>query len=186
MLELTAQNLREWHNGQPSFDKKAEKAKKKFNDYESFVHQRLKQSKLLSQLIASAWLEGEKATKIREIFTSFSTGHDDSELRALLTGQKPDLWNKCIFDPDEIQIYRFEVSWETFDGKIIDNHQAVLDQKPPYFTIVLPFPPRPALSEFTVTLDQIQSWVNAPIKEDGNGLIENPFPPYPYIPTTST
>ncbi|MEQ8385806.1 MAG: hypothetical protein RH949_25950 [Coleofasciculus sp. A1-SPW-01] len=184
MAEWTAQQLRGWHNHKTSCDKKVQQSKKHIQNYESFVHQWLKQSKLLSQLIASAWLEGEKATQIREIFTSFSTGHDDSELRALLTGQKPDLWNKCIFDPDEIQIYRFEVSWETFDGKVIDNHQAVLDQKPPYFTIVLPFPPRPALSEFTVTLDQIQSWVNAPIQEDGNGLIENPFPPYPYIPTT--
>ena len=151
-------------------------------NYETFANQLLRRTKLLSQLIASSWLEGEKARKIREIFTHFSTGHDDSDLRALFTGRKPDLWNQRIFDDDEIELYRFEISWNTFEGTLNENTQAVRDQKPPYFTMVLPYPPRPALGEFTVTLDQIQNWVNSPLQEDNDGLIQNPFPPYPYIP----
>lgn len=185
MKEWTVGDLKKWHSSLSSPSTRTKKPKDHPCDHETFVRQWLKKAKLLSQLIASSWLEGEKAAKIREILTQFSTGHGDSELKALLTGKKPELWNKCIFDDDEIKIYQFEVSWDTFEGKILEHHQAVPDQEPPYFTIVLPYPPRPALNEFTVTLDKIQNWVNSPIEEDESGLIKNPYPPHPYIPTTS-
>jgi hypothetical protein len=186
MTEWTVGDLKEWHSSLGDADKGTTTTEHPFCNHKSMAQQWLKQAKLLSQLIASSWLEGEKAANIRKIFTQFSTGHDDSELKALLTGQKPEVWDKPIFDDHEIEMYQFEVSWDTFEGKIIDHHQAVLNQKPPYFTMLLPYPPRPALNEFTVTLDKIQDWVNSPIEEDERGLIKNPYPPYPYIPTTSS
>jgi hypothetical protein len=186
MKEWTVGDLKEWHSSLSDADKATTTTKHPFCDHETFVRQWLTKAKLLSQVIASSWLEGEKAANVRKIFTQFSTGHNDSDLKDLLTGKKPELWDKRVFDDNEIKMYQFEVSWDTFEGKILEHHQAVPDQKPPYFTIVLPYPPRPALSEFTVTLDKIQNWVNAPIEEDEDGLIKNPYPPYPYIPTTST
>jgi hypothetical protein len=185
MREWTVGDLKKLHSRLSDADTGITTTKHPFCDHKSMAKRWLKHGKLLSQLIASSWLEGEKAAKIRKIFTQFSPGHNDSELKALLTGEKRELWDTPIFTPDEIEMYQFEVSWDKFEGKTLEHHQAVPDQKPPYFTIVLPYPPRPALSEFTVTLDKIEDWVNAPIEDDEHGLIKNPSPPYPYIPLST-
>jgi hypothetical protein len=185
MTAWTVQDLKQWRSNQLHSNRRAKTSQNLPCDYETFANQLLRRTKLISQLIASSWLEGEKATKIREIFTQFSTGHDDSDLRELLTGQKADLWAQRIFDDDEIELYRFEISWNTFEGTLNENQQAIQAQKPPYFTMVLPYPPRPVLGGFTVTLDQIQNWVNSPLQEDNKGLIQNPFPSSPYIPLTT-
>lgn len=186
MKEWTVRDLRELHKRLSSPSTRTKKPKDHPCDYETFAQAMLRKTKLISQLIARSWLEDDTATQIREIFTQFATGHDDSDLRELFTGRKPELWDKRIFDDDEILTYRFEISWDTFEGKVSENHQAVLEQQPPYFTVVLPYPPRPVLNEFTVTPDQIQKWLNSPIEQDEHGLIKNPYPPYPYIPTSTS
>jgi hypothetical protein len=186
MKEWTVGDLKEWHKSLSSPSTRTKKQKDSPCDYETFAKAMLRKTKHLSQLIARSWLEDDTATQIRKIFTEFAIAHDDSYLRALFTGRMPELWKQRIFDDDEILMYHFEVSWDTFEGKVSDNHQANPNQEPPYFTVVLPYPPRPALNEFTVTLDQIKEWVNSPLENDEHGLIKNPYPPYPYIPTTST
>lgn len=186
MTEWTVGDLREWHSSLSDADKGITKTGHPFCNHETFAKAMLRKTKLISQLIARSWLEDDTATQIREILTQFATGHDDSDLRELFTGRKPELWDKRIFDDDEILTYRFEISWDTFEGKMLENHQAALKQQPPYFTVVLPYPPRPVLNEFTVTLDKIQDWINSPIEEDEDGLIKNPYPSYPYIPTTTS
>lgn len=185
MKDWDVTDLVEWHRSKSTTAKStlSPKPKKHPCDYETFVNQLLKQSRLLSQLIASSWLDGDRAKQIREIFNK-ATGHDDSELRQLLTGKKPNLWEQCIFDDDEIDLYEFKISWNSFKGKLNENAQAVMSQTPPYFTMTLPYPPRPALGEFTVTYDQIEEWATSTIEEE-NGVIKNPFPSYPYIPCSS-
>ncbi len=177
--------LREWHQSKssPAKSQPCPPPKKHPCDYETFANQLLRKCRLLSQLIATSWLNGDQAKQIREIFTQ-ATGHDDSELRQLVTGKKPKLWKQSIFDDEEIELYELKISWNSFEGKLIENAQAVMSQTPPYFTLILPYPPRPALGEFTVTYEQIEEWTTASIEEE-DGLIKNPFPPYPYIPLTS-
>ncbi len=191
MREWTVGDLKKWHSRLSDAGTGTTKTKHPFCNHESFAKAMLRKTKQISQLIARSWLEDDTAKKIREIFTQFAIAHDaiahdDSDLRALFTGRKPELWKPRIFEDNEILMYHFEISWDTFEGKVCDNHQAHPNQEPPYFTVVLPYPPRPALNEFTVTLDQIKEWANSPLeKEDEHGLIKNPYPPYPYIPTTS-
>ena len=186
MKEWTVRDLKEWHKSLSSLSTQTKKRKDHPCDHETFVKGMLRKTKQISQLIARSWFEDDTATQIRKIFTEFAIiSHDDSDLRALFTGRMPELWKQRIFEDEEIRTYHFEVSWDTFEGKVCDNHQANPNQEPPYFTVVLPYPPRPALNEFTVTLDQIKEWVNSPL-EDDEGLIKTPYPPYPYIPTTST
>ncbi len=188
MAKWTVQHLKDWHSSPGLSRQVSSKQTPKPNHYtdlkQTFIAQLLKQCRLLSQLIASSWLEGDKATKIREIFTE-ATGKDDSQLRALLTGKKPELWKQPIFDENEITMYRFQITWNAFEGTLLEHPQALVEQKPPYFTVILPYPPRPELSEFTVTYQQLETWVGAKLEEDENGLVKNPFPPYPYIPLTS-
>jgi hypothetical protein len=148
-----------------------------------FANNILRQTKKLSQLIAYSWLENEKARKIREIFRRATA--DDSELKQLLTGQFPDLWCEPIFTESEVALYSFQINWDTFIGTLIEEQQAIMAQCPPYFRVNLPYPPRPALGETTVTLEQIQEWADSPLEFDENGTVKNPFPPYPYIPCSS-
>lgn len=186
MTVWTVQDLKEWNAGlrrSPEGDVKL-KVKGFPCNYPSFASELLKRSRLLSQLIAKSWLPGDEARQIREIFTSFSTGHDDSDLKQLLTGKKKNLWPTRIFEDDEIDLYRFEITWDSFEGSLEDKTQAIAKQTPPYFTLVLPYPPRPALGEFTVTEHQIQEWVDSQPQEV-NGVIQDPFPSYPYLPTTT-
>jgi hypothetical protein len=148
-----------------------------------FTNNILKQTKQLSQLIANSWLEDEKGKKIREIFRRATA--DDSELKTLLRGGFPDLWSEPIFTESEVALYRFKINWDTFVGTWIEDQQSIMAQCPPYFTVNLPYPPRPALCETTLTLEQIQEWVDSSLEFDEQGIVKNPFPPYPYIPCSS-
>jgi hypothetical protein len=203
MKELTAQDLKEWHKNSSIHDRagKTRSGKKEAQNstehYSSsvynFTRDLLKKGKQLSQMIAASWLDDadfenelenqkKKPSEIRRIFKEFAKGQDDSELKELLTGKKQGVWPERIFDEQEVELYCFEVDWTAFVGKIIENSQAVKNQQPPFFTMVLPYPPRPDLNEFTVTKEEVQDWVQAPIQEGVNGLIENPYPSAAYIP----
>ena len=150
--------------------------------YTSFYKELLRKTKLLSQLIATSWLDNDnRAPEIREILRKATA--DDSDLRKLLTGKNCNLWKEEIFTKEEIELYAFQITWDSFQGVLIEELQAVFDQKPPYFTVKLPCPPRPTLGEVNLTQQQIQEWVNSPL-EDSEGKIK-PFPPYPYLPTTT-
>jgi hypothetical protein len=184
MTDWTLQDLMAWRDSNSTTKPRTvPKPRNQPCDYETFANQLLKKCRLFSQLIATSWLDGDKAKQIRDIFTK-ATGPDDSEFRDLCTGRKPELWAQSIFDDDEIDLYRFKISWDSFEGALIEHAQAIKAQTPPYFTMTVPYPPRPVLGEFTVTYEQIEKWATS--KEESNeGLLSNPFPPYPYIPMSS-
>ena len=87
--------------------------------------------------------------------------------------------------------YALKVSWDTFYSSRTDYPQPGNNPVPPYYEVVMAYPPRPQLSEFTVKLDQLEKWAKA--KDQGG---EFPFYPqdmessevvfvhlpYPYIP----
>jgi hypothetical protein len=87
--------------------------------------------------------------------------------------------------------YALKVSWDTFYSSRTDYPQPGINPVPPYYEVVMAYPPRPELGEFTVKLDQLEKWAKA---KDHSG--DFPFypqdmessdvgfvhPPYPYIP----
>ncbi|MEQ8754053.1 MAG: hypothetical protein RID09_11120 [Coleofasciculus sp. G1-WW12-02] len=147
-------------------------------NYETLFSLLSKQCKLLSQLIATSWLNGEKATQIREIFRK-AKREDDSDLKDLLTGKKSELWDQPIFDETEIDRYEFEITLDSFEGSLIETGKVS-----PAFKMTLPYPPRPALGELTVTYAEIEEWVKEPIVEE-NGITKDFVPPSLYIPCSS-
>ena len=91
--------------------------------------------------------------------------------------------------------YALRVSWDTFYATRTDYPQPGKNPVPPYYEVVMSYPPRPELNEFTVKLEQVEKWAKA--KDKGG---EFPFypqdmqssdvgfvhPPYPYIPLSCT
>lgn len=87
--------------------------------------------------------------------------------------------------------YALKVSWDTFYSTRTDYPQPGNNPVPPFYEVVISYPPRPELGEFTVKLDQLKKWAEA---EENGG--EFPFypdnfnsdkvkfvhPPYPYLP----
>lgn len=182
--EWKIDDFRDWYNSTQNLSRQVSPEKNDYVDAKHvFANNTLKQTKQISQLITASWLDDEQGSRIREILRLATA--DDTELKRLLTGQIPDLWADPIFTESEIDLYKFKINWDSYVGTLVEDQQAILLQNPPYFTVNLPCPSRPALGEANVTLEQLQEWVNSPIEKDENGLIKNPFPPYPYIPTSS-
>jgi hypothetical protein len=164
---------------------------------EQFVYRLLKQCKQLSQLVARSWLEDELAATLRDyLIRPHTDDSEDGRLKELLgsTGEPLSQIFKSyelpIFNEYELQhVYKFSVDWEVWEGSINDVKAPNTEQNKPYFDIVIPYPPRPALGEATVTLTQLQAWVSQDVTDpNGNLLIDDDhqiYPPYPYIPPTS-
>lgn len=81
-----------------------------------------------------------------------------------------------IFSDPFIDQFRFEVTVDSFTGSIRKNEENNKSEK---YVAVIAYPPRPALSEFTVTEQQLNDWM----RDKGSG---DYLPPSPYIPLTST
>lgn len=92
--------------------------------------------------------------------------------------------------------YALRVSWDTFYATRTDYPQPGNNPVPPYYEVVISYPPRPELGEFTVKLDQVEKWAKAKDKHgdfpfypkdiassDKIGFVN---PPYPYIPLSCT
>lgn len=79
-----------------------------------------------------------------------------------------------IFSDPFIDQFRFEVTVDSFTGGVRKDEE----QKAKYVAIIA-YPPRPVLSEFTVTEQQLNDWM----RDKGSG---DYLPPSPYIPLTST
>jgi hypothetical protein len=165
----------------------------------------MKQGKQLSQLVARSWMGDEIALQLKNIFIDprGEDGSADGKLKQLLgddgTGEFGKLllsifndYELPIFDEYELtQVYSFFIDWQTWEGSLDDIKQPYFNQEK-YFNIVIPYPPRPALGESTVTLEQLEDWVAQDVTDQqGNLLIGEHdgktytvFPPYPYIPPT--
>lgn len=156
----------------------------------------IKQSKKLSQLIAISWGNDARAREIREIFLNFSNteaGESNpayQEFLDLLTGEKcgsngEPLFGK-IFDKDnEIEYYTFEIAWDAFEGVMTEHPQPISNQRPPFFHIILPYPPKPSEVNLQYDNQEFQQWLNTPVDVDGDEEVDNPFPPIPYIPLST-
>ncbi|MDF0555376.1 hypothetical protein [Kamptonema sp. UHCC 0994] len=92
--------------------------------------------------------------------------------------------------------YALRVSWDTFYATRTDYPQPGNNPVPPYYEVVMSYPPRPELGEFTVKLEQVEKWAKAKDKHgdfpfypediassDKVGFVH---PPYPYIPLSCT
>lgn len=147
-----------------------------------------KQSKKLSQLIVSSWGDDDNAKKIREIFLNFINtdpqGEAYAKMRQLLTG-KSGLFGK-VFEEEEIDDYLIQVDWSAFEGSIGESKQPSEDQKPPYFILTLPYPPKPHDFNLDMQDEALQSWLNEEVHINIPGEVTNPFPPVPYLPQTTT
>jgi hypothetical protein len=88
--------------------------------------------------------------------------------------------------------YALRVSWDTFYATRTDYPQPGNNPVPPYYEVVISYPPRPELGEFTVKLGQLEKWANAeekggefpfyPQDIDCSDQVHFVNPPYPYIP----
>ena len=205
-----------------------------------WIERLVRQSKKLSQLIATSWMTEEadypgedkdevkwkiaKAKAIRKIFLDLRVGNQPtykqdaySKLEQLFLGKAeldaqdcPDaaadsdkkiLFGK-IFDPKELERYQFEITWNAFDGKLIehpqvsmkqikqegkDNKQKEEDKKAPFFTLVLPYPPQPPSFKCDIKDNhQFSNWIKAPVDvDDKYQKPDDPFPPVAYAPLTT-
>jgi hypothetical protein len=143
----------------------------------------VKQSKLLSQLLAKSWYNDPKGQAIRDII--LSKDRNEQDFIDLLSGKKAELFGK-IFDDDEIKLYSFKIDWNVFEGSMTENHQAMIKQKPPYFTLNLPYPPKPSDSNLDLDNEDFKKWLNSQVDiDDDNVTVTDPFPPIPYLPLTT-
>lgn len=110
--------------------------------------------------------ENVEANLLRQVFPDYESNYDlifpmfsDFEL-----GENPDFSNLG---------YLFEINVNDFFGVLED----VNVNNPSLFKFVIPYPPRPQLSETTVTTDDLEDWIAN--REKNEYFADNP-----YIPTT--
>ena len=94
-----------------------------------------------------------------------------------------------VLDDKEFDEYIIHIDWNSFEGSVRDYYKPGTNQKPPYFVMSLPYPPRTSEAISALNTEVVKEWLkNKPdindIKSDNNA--ENPFPPHPYLPQTST
>lgn len=88
--------------------------------------------------------------------------------------------------------YALKVSWDTFYATRTDYPQPGNNPVPPYYEVVMSYPPRPELGEFTVQLNQLEKWAKAedkggdlpfyPEQVESSDRVQFVHPPYAYIP----
>lgn len=108
----------------------------------------------------------------------------DQKIEDLLTG-KTDLFG-MIFEPEEIKDYLIQIDWSSFEGSVVDNPQPTIEQKPPYFIINLPYPPRPDNFNLNMQDEDLQAWLDEEVNVNSPEEVTNPFPPIPYLPQTTS
>jgi hypothetical protein len=175
MNKLTSETIKYW-------------AKASINDRSrlipfSVAQKFVKQSKLLSQLLTKSWYDDQKGQAIRAII--LNKDQNERDFTDLLSGKKSELFGK-IFDDEEIKLYSFVINWDVFEGSMTENHQAMIQQKPPYFTLNLPYPPKPSDSNLDLDNEDFKKWLNSTVDiNDDNVQVTDPFPPIPYLPLTT-
>ncbi len=124
--------------------------------------------------VQSAKSAEETSKALKEVLTSSKTAPGIkltlSEVYKQLTT------NDYIFTDPLIQEFRFEVTVDSFTGNISYDYNEETKEK---YLAIIAYPPRPALSEFTVTEDQLKSW----IQDNSSG---NYLPPSAYIPVSAS
>ncbi|NES08380.1 MAG: hypothetical protein F6K22_39925, partial [Okeania sp. SIO2F4] len=85
-----------------------------------------------------------------------------------------------VFNKEFTNDYYAEVSIDTYDGTVFyDFFGTNNPTEEPKFIVVIPYPPRPQLTEFTVTEDELRAWA-----QDYKSYIPRNF--NPYIPNTGS
>ncbi|MBW4576207.1 MAG: hypothetical protein KME08_13100 [Aphanothece sp. CMT-3BRIN-NPC111] len=97
-----------------------------------------------------------------------------------------------IFEKDELPlyseyelqvVYSFSVDLNNFEGSL-DDISGPSRTGDSYFNIVIPYPPRPALSNVTVTMEELEEWVQQQILDENGNVVPPIFPDNVYIPPT--
>jgi len=157
-------------------------------------------AKQLSKIIAYSWLDdNDQVEDLRKVFwypnengalrKLLTSGADSQEwpfLKKLFPGGEKYL---PIFTEEEIKLYDFEVTWNSFSSSIEDiTGNLGTQESSPVFKVILPYPPRPPLDgSFGLSKDDVENWVKAPLvneEKTGNEQILPIYPETPYIPTT--
>jgi hypothetical protein len=154
----------------------------------------LLRSKQLAQLVARSWTNQPNGTDIREIFLNFIDAdctRTDSEafnlhpsykkMEDLLSGKLP-YYNTPIFTPNELDQFIIEIAWDSFEGGIKDIPQGRPRIGNRFFILSIPYPPKPDAENLKLTDEKFLGWLN---NESYDDLITDPFPPIPYVPSTS-
>ncbi|MUG95680.1 hypothetical protein F7734_26315 [Scytonema sp. UIC 10036] len=120
----------------------------------------------------SAQLAEETSKIIKEVIIANQTAPDiqltlSDVYRKLTT-------NDYIFTDPLIQEFRFEVVVDSFTGRIRKD-----EANQAKYLATIAYPPRPELSEFTVTEEQLNQW----IKDNNSGEY---LPPSVYIPVSGS
>lgn len=167
---------------------------KEGKEYRKYYQRVVKQSKKLSQIIVRSWHDDEKAQKIRKIFLDFhkvdTKNHQAyHEMEKLLTGKITELGEVCsepVFDETEIDNYLIKIDWDAFEGSVVDNFQPGTNQKPPYFVLTVPYPPRPDKFNIDMNDESLQKWLKDKVEINNlEETVNNPFPPIPYLPQST-
>lgn len=120
---------------------------------------------------------------LKKLFAADARQPDTSLEAMLLANVFKPMDNKMVFPIfNEFELgeeypelgYLFEIDVNSFQGNLADA--TVNDLQ--LLRWVLPYPPRPHIGEATVTLSELDNWIN---NTDGNQYI----PPNPYIPSSS-
>lgn len=206
-LSLRRRQFRQALQAEPITSEQAEQeAQQEFKDGDEvtgFINRFLRQSKQLSQLVARSWFDDEDALAIREYFVrpynSEILNDSDGNLKRLLGAAPGDNENGPalslllkIFTERELpifsryeldKVYEFSVDLNIFEGSVNDipgpSRTGAF-----VFHVVIPYPPRPALSPATVTLTELEAWVKQPILDAEGEVIFPVTPPNVYIPPT--
>ncbi|MBD6620501.1 hypothetical protein FNW02_33150 [Komarekiella sp. 'clone 1'] len=122
----------------------------------------------------SAQSAEETSKIIKEVITSNKTAPGIS--LTLADVYKQLTTNDYIFTDPLVQDFRFEVTVDSFTGNISYEYDEERKEK---YVAIIAYPPRPALSEFTVTEDQLKDWMQ-------DNLSGNYLPPSVYIPVSGS
>ncbi|KYC42524.1 hypothetical protein WA1_21430 [Scytonema hofmannii PCC 7110] len=120
----------------------------------------------------SAQLAEETSKIIKEVIIANQTA-PDIQLTLSDVYQKLTT-NDYIFTDPLIQEFRFEVVVDSFTGRIRKD-----EENQAKYLATIAYPPRPALSEFTVTEEQLNQWV----QDNNSGEY---LPPSVYIPVSGS
>lgn len=196
MATWNAEHLKTWH--QKLVDSQTQNLERNrqvtklpdnVNNYEIFIQRLLTQTKQISQMIARSWYGDDKGNAIRDILlgTKAKTREEaERDLNDLLVGKKQDADGEPlvpqIFNQAELELYAITINWDSFLGELTEDIGAVVNNEPPFFHLILPYPPKP--TEFNVTQQELQEWVNSQ-GCDEQGIPTKPFPTSPYIPLST-
>ncbi|NET16406.1 MAG: hypothetical protein F6K08_28065 [Okeania sp. SIO1H6] len=97
-----------------------------------------------------------------------------------------DDYNEYVFDEDFTKNYYAKVAIDTYEGSIFyDFFGKHNPENQPKYIVVIPYPPKPQLGQFTVTKKELRAWATQPTTADENSYIPPHFNPYIAIHASS-